>query len=218
MRRAVILGLAVLAGAAFAFSSTEGSDVRAEEPQLEVAAERVDDDTCRLTGQVQARLGTSGEVSVDEECETTVSEEPVSPSMEPAGASLMAGLARVRGRVETSHFGIMMTRLDAAFTWGWDSGIVYVYTNPATIPNTGGCGWHVSDGPYSWWELGNMPSMIFRYAWAYFDTSCSPTMGGWTEVGPYGTNTGDYGNQCNYDINVPIGSSASCTSWLEPWG
>lgn len=111
--------------------------------------------------------------------------------------------------MHAEHAQILMAQVDSYVTWGSDGTKVCDYSDGSATTEVGGCGWHVTDGPDSWYDANGMPYDIYNYGWAYFE-SCSPTVNGWLQADAWGDYDSGYGSDCDYDIQVPYGSSLQC--------
>jgi len=116
---------------------------------------------------------------------------------------------RVKGRLRTEHAQILMAQVDAYETWYWNGSSVTGYSNGLAQTSVGGCYWHVTDGPFAWWETYYMPYAIYMYGHAYFE-SCDPLDQGWLEPAAWGDYDGNWGVVCDYEISLPLGSSVQC--------
>ena len=123
--------------------------------------------------------------------------------------------SRVRTRLRTEHAQILMAQLDVYLTWSWNfgTGTISNYGGNDVVPATSGCGWHVTDGPFGWFDPNDMPYAIYSFGWAYFE-SCSPTGEGWLQPEARGYGEGSWGYYCDYEIVLPWGSSIQCIPTL----
>lgn len=156
-------------------------------------------------------------------CEVTESLRDLSPSefASVAGTSgvgpeqaLTSYTNRVKTRVRAEHAQIMMAQVDSFETWSWNGTSVTNYTNGWVQPATGGCGWHVTDGPYAWWETGNMPYAIWIYGWTNFASSCNPVDRGWMQAAAWGDYDGNWSGECDSEMYLPFGSALQCIPTL----
>jgi len=203
---------AVLLATALGLSVLAGQDAAAESGPV--------GDTCLVSGRLSGEYDPARPTLVKEaivgpgclvqvrEGELTASEYTRVAGTEPARAESLLASGYVRTRLRTEHLQVLMVQLDNYLNWSWSGSQVLGYSNSAT-PATSGCSWDVTDGPYTWFDTNGLPSTIYSYAWAYFE-SCYPPDKGWLEPMVWGDYAGGWGYYCDYSITLPLGSSVQC--------